>query len=82
MGLLRLILAVIVLIILAHLALFYLGYGANGNVWISAMGRVGNLLEWPVRRFVRIRGFYATALIAAAGYLVIYVLLGFASRRR
>jgi len=79
-GLLRAVFGLIVLVILAHFALLYVGYTAPQNVVVSAIYRLGPLFESPARRFVT-AGFYETALAAAGGYFVVYLLLG-ALRRR
>jgi hypothetical protein len=38
-------------------------------------------VEYPVRALLPAAGFYAVALTAAAGYLILYILVGLLRRR-
>ena len=76
MGLLRTVIALIILVILAHAGLSYLGYGPSDNQVVELVFQMGQLLEIPAAMLLPGRGFYTTALTAAGGYFVIYLLLG------
>ena len=76
MSLLRAILAVIVVLILAHIVLFRLGYDPATHEAIAAVYSLGELVEYPARALLAEAGFYAVALSAAAGYLTLYILVG------
>ena len=76
MSLLRAILAVIVVLILAHIVLFRLGYDPATHEAIAAVYSLGELVEYPARALLPDAGFYAVALSAAAGYLILYILVG------
>ena len=76
MSLLRAILAVIVVLILAHIVLFRLGYDPATHEAIAAVYSLGELVEYPARALLAGAGFYAVALSAAAGYLILYILVG------
>lgn len=80
MGLIRTILALIVLVILAHTALVYLGFGPGTHAVVEAIYGLSDLLQVPANLLLPGRGFYTTALAAAGGYFVIYALLGFGRR--
>lgn len=80
MGLIRTILALIVLVILAHTALVYLGFGPETHAVVEAVYGLSDLLQVPANLLLPGRGFYTTALAAAGGYFVIYALLGFGRR--
>lgn len=80
MGLLRTILALVILVILSHVTLTYLGYTGTTNSIVSAIYSLGVLLESPAHLFLTGAEFYTTALAAAAGYLILYILLGATSR--
>ncbi|TCJ16936.1 hypothetical protein E0L93_09590 [Rubrobacter taiwanensis] len=79
MSLLRGILALVILIILTHVVLVYLGYGADTHEVISVIYALGDLLQTPVQMFLA-AGFYTTSLVAAAAYFLLYLLLGAARR--
>ena len=81
MSLLRAILAVIVVLILAHIVLFRLGYGPATHEAIAAVYSLAELVEYPARLILAGAGFYAVALGAAAGYLILYILVGLLRRR-
>ncbi len=81
MSLLRAILALIVVLILAHIVLFRLGYDATTHEAVAAVYSLGELVEYPARVLLVDAGFYAVALAAAAGYLILYILVGLLRRR-
>ncbi len=76
MSLLRVVLALIVVLILAHIVLFRLGYDAATHEAVAAVYSLAELVEYPARALLAEAGFYAVALSAAAGYLVLYILVG------
>lgn len=80
MGLLRTVIALIILVILAHTGLSYLGYGPGDNQIIELVFQMGGLLEIPAEMLLPGREFYTTALSAAGGYFLIYLLLGIGGR--
>ena len=81
MTLLRMILALIILLILAHLVLFRLDYDPQTNEVVAAVYNLGELVEYPARVLLPEASFYAVALAAAGGYLVLYILAGLLRRR-
>lgn len=80
MGLLRTIIALIVLLILAHAGLAYLGYGPGTNQATNAVFGLAQLLEIPAQMLLPGRIFYTQVLAAAGGYFLIYLLLGIGRR--
>jgi len=90
MGLIRTILALVILLILVHVALFYLGVEQGANVLTDAVYSLGKLLESPVafllntitalQRYLDPKSFYVVAFTAAALYFIIYLLLGVGRR--
>jgi len=80
LGLLRTIIALIVLLILAHAGLAYLGYSQDTNQVTNAVYSLAQLLEIPAQMLLPGRGFYTQVLAAAGGYFVIYILLGIGRR--
>ncbi len=76
MSLLRAVLALIVVLILAHIVLFRLEYDPATHEAVAAVYSLGELVEYPARALLPGAGFYAVALIAAAGYLTLYILIG------
>ncbi|HEX2182039.1 MAG TPA: hypothetical protein VHH10_07110 [Rubrobacteraceae bacterium] len=91
MGLIRTILALIILLILVHVGLYYMDVRQGGNQLVAAIYSLGTLLESPAFLLLsaisstgRVRvdpsGFYVVALTAAAGYFVLYLLLGVGRR--
>ncbi len=90
MGLIRTILAFVILLILAHVALAYTGIGQGANVLTNAVYSLGTLLESPARlvlntvralqQYLNPRNFYAVAFTAAALYFILYLLLGVGRR--
>jgi hypothetical protein len=75
-SLLRAVLALIVVLILAHIVVFRLGYDPATNEVVAAVYSLGELVEYPVRALLPEAGFYGVALTAAAGYLIVYILVG------
>ena len=90
MGLVRTILALVILLILAHVALAYLGVAQGANVLTDAVFSLGTLLESPaafllntitfLQRYLNPNNFYVVAISAAALYFIIYLLLGVGRR--
>ena len=90
MGLTRTILALVILLILAHVALTYLGVGEGANVLTDAIFSLGTLLESPaalllqtitvLQGYLNPNNFYVVAISAAALYFIIYLLLGVGRR--
>lgn len=93
MALIRTILALIVLLILVHAGLFYAGIEQGDNVATDAIFSLGTLLESPAAVLLSVipvsgelanvldpGNFYAVALTAAAGYFILYLLLGVGRR--
>jgi hypothetical protein len=81
LSLLRAILALIVVLILAHIVLFRLGYDPATHEAVAAVYSLGELVEYPARVLLPGASFYAVALAAAAGYLILYILVGLLRRR-
>ncbi len=76
MSILRALLALIVVLILAHIVLFRLGYDPATHEAVAAVYSLGNLVEYPARALLPDAGFYVVALTAAGGYLILYILAG------
>ncbi len=86
MGLLRTILVLIVLVILSHAGMVYVGVTENTNDLTVALYGLGELVELPVVVLLNAFppneiGFYTITLIAAAGYFILFLLLGVGKRR-
>ena len=94
MGLIRTILALVILLILVHVGLVYAGVAQGTNSLTHAIYSLGALLESPAsvllkalpltaqqRNAVDTGSFYVVALTAAAGYFILYLLLGVGRRR-
>jgi hypothetical protein len=90
-GLIRTILALVILLILVHVGLVYVGIDKGANTISDAVYSLGELLESPAVVLLNAvsttgqieqyaENFYVIALTAAAGYFIIYLLLG-AGRR-
>jgi hypothetical protein len=92
-GLIRTILALVVLLILVHVGLVYAGMKQNTNTLTDAVYSLGELLESPAVALLNVlplsaeqrdvadpRSFYVVALTAAAGYFILYLLLGVGRR--
>lgn len=91
MGLIRTILALVILLILIHVGLVYVGIDRGVNAVSDAIYSLGELLESPAVVLLNAvsttgqigqyaENFYVIALTAAAGYFVIYLLLGVGRR--
>jgi uncharacterized membrane protein len=81
LGLLRTIIALMILVVLAHAGLVYLNYTQDTNQVTNAVFGLAQLLEIPAQMLLPGRGFYTQVLAAAGGYFLIYLLLGVGSRR-
>ncbi len=81
MSLLRVILALIVVLILAHIVLVRLGYDPTTHEAIAAVYSLAELVEYPAWVLLPNTGFYVVTLAAAGGYLLLYILLGILRRR-
>lgn len=91
MGLIRTILALVILVILAHVGMVYAGVERDTNGLTDALYSLGELLESPATIIlnaisstgqvaVDTGSFYVVALTAAAAYFVLYLLLGIGRR--
>jgi hypothetical protein len=93
LGLIRTVLALVILLILVHVGLFYANVKQGTNGLTEAIYSLGALLEAPAVALIDVlplsaeqRGvadtssFYVVALTAAAGYFIIYLLLGVGRR--
>ena len=90
MGLIRTILALIILLILAHVTLRYMDVGHGANVLTNAIYSLGKLVESPaafllntitaVQQYLNPKSFYVVAFSAAVLYFIIYLLLGVGRR--
>ena len=93
MGLIRTILALTVLLILVHVGLVYAGLQQDTNGLTEALYSLGTLLESPAAALLKVlplsadwrdvlepSNFYVIALTAAAGYFILYLLLGVGRR--
>jgi hypothetical protein len=92
-GLIRTILALIILVILLHMGLFYAGMEPGTNGLTEVIYSLGTLLESPAQALLNVlplseeqrsvanaNNFYAVALTAVVGYFVLYLLLGVGRR--
>ena len=90
MGLIRTILALVILLILVHVGLMYTNVGQGTNVLTNAVYSLGVLVESPARlllntvtpfqNYLDTTNVYVIALTAAAVYFVLYLLLGVGRR--
>jgi hypothetical protein len=90
MGLIRTILALVILLILVHVALVYTGVEQSANVVTDAVYSLGRLLESPaafvlntvtaLQEYLNPDNFYVVAITAAALYFILYLLLGVGRR--
>lgn len=93
MGLIRTILALIILVILFHIGMFYVGVEQNTNGLTEALYSLGALLESPATLLLNAlplseeqrdvadpNSFYVVAFTAAGGYFILYLLLGIGRR--
>lgn len=90
MGLIRTILALVILLILIHVGLAYTGIQRGTNVLTNAIYSLGTLVESPaalllntvtvLQEYLNPGNFYVVAIFAAAIYFVLYLLLGVGRR--
>jgi hypothetical protein len=91
LGLIRTILVLVILLILAHVGLVYADIGQRTSQLTDAIYSLGELLEAPATLLLDLvsstgqvqadaSSFYVVALTAAAGYFVLYLLLGVGRR--
>ena len=90
MGLIRTILALVILLILVHVGLMYTNVGQGTNILTNAVYSLGTLVESPARlllntvtalqRYLNPKNLYVVALTAAAIYFILYLLLGVGRR--
>ena len=90
MGLIRTILALVILLILVHVGLHYTNVGPGTNVLTNAVYSLGVLVEspaglllntvTPLQQYLNPNSFYVVALTAAAVYFILYVLIGVGRR--
>lgn len=90
MGLIRTILALVILLILIHVALVYADIAQSANVVTDAVYSLGTLLESPaafvlntvtaLQEYLNPENFYVVAISAAALYFILYLLLGVGRR--
>ncbi len=90
MGLIRTILALVILLILVHVGLVYAGVKPGANSVTDAVYSLGALLESPaalllgavpaLQEYLDPGSFFIVALTAAALYLILYLLLGVGRR--
>ncbi len=90
MGLIRTILALVILLILVHMGLVYAGVRQGANSVTDAVYSLGALLESPaalllgavpaLQAYLDPRSFFTVALTAAALYFILYLLLGVGRR--
>jgi hypothetical protein len=94
LGLIRTILALVILFILVHVGLVYAGVAKGTNGLTDAIYSLGTLLEVPAavllnalpltaeqRDVADPSSFYVIALTAVVGYFILYLLLGVGRRR-
>ncbi len=93
MGLIRTILALVILVILLHMGLVYAGVEPGTNGLTEVVYSLGALLIAPAQALLNAlplteeqrnvadpNNFYAVAITAVAGYFVLYLLLGVGRR--
>lgn len=90
MGLIRTILALVILLILVHVALVYANVAQGANVLTDAIYSLGKLLESPaaflintitaLQQYLDPSNFYVVAISAAVLYFILYLLLGVGRR--
>lgn len=91
MSLIRTILGFVILLILIHAALVYVGVGRAANTVTEAIYSLGVLLESPaallinavpaIQRYLNPNSFFTVALTAVGLYLILYLLLGVGKKR-
>jgi hypothetical protein len=92
-GLIRTVLALLILVILFHVGMVYVGVGEDTNGLTAALYSLGQLVESPAQLVLEFlpftqeqlgvadtNTFYVVALGAAALYFILYLLLGIGSR--
>jgi hypothetical protein len=92
-GLIRTILVLLILVILFHVGMVYVGVGKETNGLTSAIYSLGELIESPAqfvigylplteeqRGAANTNSFYVIALGAAGVYFILYLLLGIGRR--
>lgn len=93
MGLIRTILALLILVILLHVGMVYVGVEEDTNGLTAALYSLGQLVESPAQAIINYlpltdeqlgaadaNSFYVVALGAAALYFILYLLLGIGRR--
>ena len=93
MALLRTVLALVIFVILVHIGLVYSGIDEDLNDLTRGIYGLGRLLEIPAqvvidalptspdqRRSIQEQGFYFVSFAAAAGYFILFLLLGVGRR--
>lgn len=93
MALIRTILALIILVIILHIGIVYVGIEQATNGLTEAIYGLGVLLESPAQVLLNALplseeqrsvadddNFYVVALTSAGGYLILYLLLGLGRR--
>jgi len=90
MGLIRTILALVILLILVHVGLVYADVRQGTNGLTEAIFGLGLLLESPaalllgavpaLQQYLDVSSFFTVALTAAALYFILYLLLGVGRR--
>jgi hypothetical protein len=90
MGLIRTILALVILLILVHVGLVYAGVKQGANSVTDAVFSLGALLESPaalllgavpaLQEYLDPNSFFTIALTAAVLYFILYLLLGVGRR--
>ncbi len=86
MSLIRTILGFVILLILTHVALVYVGINTGANTVTQAVYSLGALLESPaalllntvpaLQQYLNPNRFFTVALTAVGLYLILYLLLG------
>lgn len=93
MALLRTIIALVIIVILAHMGLAYVGIDENLNGLTNGIYSLGRLLETPAQvvidslptspeqqQSIAERGLYFIGFAAIGGYFVLFLLLGIGRR--
>lgn len=93
MGLLRTILVLLIIVILAHVGIVYLGLEEDQNTLTSSVVALAQFVETPAtmligalpttpeqQKLIEQNGFYVTALTAAGIYFILFLLLGVGRR--
>ncbi|QIN82469.1 hypothetical protein GBA63_07280 [Rubrobacter tropicus] len=86
MSLIRTILGFVILLILVHVALVYVGINSGANTVTRAIYSLGTLLESPaallinavpaIQQYLDPTSFFTVAFTAIGLYLILYLLLG------